>query len=68
MLNQRSKSLLVNLNSYRPASREGKEYSPELLVVALRWAAVASFRIETIVPGMTAPVESFTVPVIVPVA
>src|SRR5262249_33273823 len=49
-----------------PGGSAGKSKRPTSLVVVVRVALVALFVTVTVTPGITAPVESFTSPVIVP--
>src|SRR6266550_882451 len=51
---------------YSPGCNAGKSNRPTSLVVVVRVALVALFTTVTVAPGTTAPVESFTSPVMVP--
>src|SRR5438067_13114861 len=54
-------------SSYVPAARSWMVYSPCPLVVVVRTAAVTTLRAVTVTFGIIAPLESATVPRIVPV-
>src|SRR5439155_2816481 len=51
---------------YVPGGNAGKSNRPTSLLDVVRVALVALFTTVTVAPGITAPVESFTSPVIVP--
>ena len=54
------------LTTYGPGGNAGKLYAPESLLTDSRAAFVPVFVAVTVAPGMSAPDESFTSPVIVP--
>src|SRR6185503_16002440 len=69
--NSRSRVAVLNPSSslftvYSPGGNAGKSNRPTSLGTVVRVALVALFTTVTVAPGITAPVESFTSPVMVP--
>jgi hypothetical protein len=69
--NSRSRVTVLNPSSspfteYGPGGSAGKSNSPTALLMLVRVALVALFTTVTTTPGITAPLESLTSPVMVP--
>jgi hypothetical protein len=56
----------LDVTRYLPAFRVGASYVPALLLVMVRVAFVPSLVTSMATPGTTAPLESVTLPVMVP--